>query len=123
MQSSPRDRDVHDRGEHPKSTTGLSDRFTILADDRTLAETTVALEEHGFGVDVVDSLDAARETVLARLPPGASVMTNTSLTLEESGLAAAIRNRAGYQPWQTGRSKCSAAPAMWQRVPQDLVLR
>jgi hypothetical protein len=36
------------------------------------------LEEHGFGVEVVDDLAAARQAVLARIPPGAAVMTNTS---------------------------------------------
>ena len=67
-----------------------SDRFTTLPDDETLDATVVALEEHGFSVDVVDDLDAARDTVLARIPEGASVMTNTSVTLRETGIAAAI---------------------------------
>ena len=43
------------------SRTDASDRFTALADDQTLAATVVALEEHGFSVDVVDDLDAARK--------------------------------------------------------------
>ena len=63
------------------STTSASDRFTALPDDQTLAATVVALEEHGFSVEVVDDLDAAREAVLARIPEGSSVMTNTSVTL------------------------------------------
>ncbi len=41
------------------STTQASDRFTALPDDETLAATVIALEEHGFGVEVVDDLDAA----------------------------------------------------------------
>jgi hypothetical protein len=45
-------------------TTTEADRFTTLPDDRTLADTIVALEEHGFSVDVVDELDAARDAVL-----------------------------------------------------------
>jgi len=57
-----------------------ADRFTALPDDQTLAATVVALEEHGFSVDVVDGLDAAREAVLAHIPKGSSVMTNTSVT-------------------------------------------
>ena len=47
------------------STTHAPDRFTTLPDDQTLEATVVALEEHGFSVDVVDDLDAAREAVLA----------------------------------------------------------
>jgi len=37
-----------------------ADRFTTLPDDEMLAGTVVALEEHGFGVDVVDDREAAR---------------------------------------------------------------
>jgi acyl-CoA hydrolase len=79
------------------STTHASDRFITLPDDETLAATVVALEEHGFSVDVADDLDAAREVVLARIPEGSSVMTNTSVTLQETGIAAAIDNGGPYE--------------------------
>ena len=52
------------------SLTETSDRFTALPDEHTLAATVVALEEHGFSVEVVDDLDAARQAVLARIPHG-----------------------------------------------------
>jgi hypothetical protein len=78
------------------TTTPASDRFTALPDDATLAATVVALEEHGSSVEVVDDLDAAREAVLARIPEGSSVMTNTSVTLEETGIAAAINEGGSY---------------------------
>jgi hypothetical protein len=78
------------------ATADMSDRFTALPDDRTLATAVVALEEHGFGVDIVDTLDAAREAVLARIPKGSSVMTNTSVTLQETGIADAINNSGEY---------------------------
>jgi hypothetical protein len=79
------------------STTHTSDRFTALPDGQTFAATVVALEEHGFGVDVVDDFDAARETVLARIPEGSSVMTSTSVTLQETGIADAIDNSGSYE--------------------------
>jgi hypothetical protein len=78
------------------TTTHGSDRFTTLPDDETLAATVVALEEHGFSIDVVDGLEAARDAVLARIPEGSSVMTNTSVTLEETGIAGAINNGGPY---------------------------
>jgi hypothetical protein len=78
------------------STTHAPDRFTALPDDQTLAATVVALEEHGFSVEVVADLDAAREAVLARIPRGSSVMTNTSVTLQESGIADAINDGGSY---------------------------
>ena len=40
------------------STVEQPGRFTTLPDEETLAATVVALEEHGFGVEVVDDLDA-----------------------------------------------------------------
>src|SRR5713101_8377377 len=84
-------------GGSAMSTTHTSDRFTVLPDDQTLAATVVALEEHGFSVEVADDLDAARQAVLARLPEGSSVMTNTSVTLEETGIANAINDGGPYE--------------------------
>jgi acyl-CoA hydrolase len=78
------------------TTTYAPDRFTALPDDQTLAATVVALEEHGFSVEVVDDLDAARAAVLARIPHGSSVMTNTSVTLQETGIADAVNDGGRY---------------------------
>src|SRR5580704_6648697 len=79
------------------STTETSDRFTALPDDQTLAATVVALEEHGFSVEVVADFAAARDAVLARIPTGSSVMTNTSVTLQETGIADAINEGGHYE--------------------------
>ena len=87
------------------NTTHAPDRFTTLPDERMLADTVVALEEHGFSVEVVDDLDAARKAVLARIPEGASVMTNTSVTLQETGIADAID---GGGPYDSARTKMMA---------------
>jgi acyl-CoA hydrolase len=83
------------------TTIQTSDRFTALPDERTLAETFVALEERGLSVEVVDDLDAARERVLARIPDGSSVMTNPSVTLQETGIAQAIDNGGPYDSART----------------------
>src|SRR5438874_1418985 len=71
--------------------------YTVLPDDETLTATVVALEEHGFSVEVVSDLDAAREAVLARIPEGSVVMTNTSVTLQETEIAAAIDDGGPYE--------------------------
>ena len=84
--------------------TQAADRFTALPDVQALAVTVVALEEHGFSVEVADGLDAAREAVLARIPRGASVMTNTSVTLQEAGIADAINDG----PYESARNKMMA---------------
>jgi YkgG family uncharacterized protein len=72
-------------------------RFNELPDDQTLAATVVALEEHGFSVEVVYDVDAARQAVLALIPEGSSVMTNTSVTLNETGIANAIDEGGQYE--------------------------
>jgi acyl-CoA hydrolase len=87
------------------STTAIPDRFSTLPDEDALQATVVALEEHGFSVEVVGDLDAARQAVLARIPDGSSVMTNTSVTLAETGLADAI-NDGGR--WESARNKMFA---------------
>jgi hypothetical protein len=79
------------------STTAIPDRFTSLPDEQALAATVVALEEHGSSVEVVADLDAARAAVLARIPDGSSVMTNTSVTLADTGIADAINDGGPYE--------------------------
>ena len=88
------------------STTATPDRFTTLPDDHVLQATVVALEEHGFSVEVAGDLDAAPQAVLARLPQGSSVMTNTSVTLAETGIADAINAEDGR--WDSARNKMFA---------------
>ena len=87
------------------SMTDASDRFTALPDAQELAAT-VALEEHGFSVEVVDRPDDARTAVLARIPAGSSVMTNTSVTLTETGIADAVNDDGGR--WESARNKMFA---------------
>jgi acyl-CoA hydrolase len=77
--------------------TDTADQFTTLPDDETLAATVTALEEHGFSVEVVDTLAAARTAVLARIPAGSTVMTNTSVTLQETGIADAVNDGGPYE--------------------------
>jgi acyl-CoA hydrolase len=83
------------------STTQTPSRFAALPDEQTLAATVTALEEHGFSVEVVDDLEAARHAVLTRIPHGSSVMTNTSVTLEQTGIADAVNNGGPYDSART----------------------
>jgi hypothetical protein len=73
----------------------------VLPDDKTLSETFTALEEHGFSVEVFGDLEAAKSGVLARIPEGSSVMTNTSVTLDETGIADAINKSGDYDSART----------------------
>src|SRR6266849_3327925 len=88
------------------STTAVPERFTTLPDEHALQATVTALEEHGFSVEVVGDLDAARAAVLARIPEGSPVMTNTSVTLAETGIADAIND--GGSRWESARNEMFA---------------
>jgi acyl-CoA hydrolase len=90
--------------ESPIDASPASERFAALPDDETLAETVAGMEGRGVSVDVVDDLDAARRVVLARIREGSSVMTNPSVTLEETGIAPAIDDGG---PYDSARSKAS----------------
>lgn len=87
-------------------TTTTTDRFSALPDEETIAAAVTALEEHGFSVEVVDDLDAARRAVLARIPHGSSVMTNTSMTLQDAGITDAVNDEGG--PYESARNKMFA---------------
>ncbi len=80
-------------------------RFVTLPDEKTISDTVLALEEHGFSAEVVDDLDAARGAVLSRIPDGASVVTNSSVTLQETGISEAID---GDGPYDSGRNRVLA---------------
>jgi acyl-CoA hydrolase len=60
-------------------------------------------------VEVVDDLDAARQAVLARVPHGSSVMTNTSATLAETGIADAINEGGQYDSARVKMAKLDFA--------------
>ena len=79
------------------TTTKGSRPFTTTADEGRLEATIVALEAPGFGVEVVEDSDAAGVTVLACSRGGASVMTNTSVTLGETGIAHRINESGNYE--------------------------
>ena len=50
-----------------------SDRFAALPDEKTLAATVVALEEHGFSVEVVDDLHLRLENFRPRSKCGQGI--------------------------------------------------
>ncbi len=81
----------------------MPDRFTTLPDEHTLQATAAALEEHRFSTEVVDDPGAARQAMLARIPEGSSAMTNTLVTLAETGIADAINDDGGR--WESARNR------------------
>jgi len=94
-------------------------RFTSLPDEQTLAATVTELEEHGFSVEVVDDFASARLSVLARIPHGSPVMTNTSVTLQETGIEAAINDPDG--PYESARNKMMALDFLTQQQEMKVI--
>lgn len=81
-------------------------QFDALPDKQTVAATAAALEAHGFTVEVVDDLTAARKATLARIPHGARVWKNTSITLDETGISAEVDAPSG--PYESVRLQMTA---------------
>lgn len=81
-------------------------QFDVLPDERTVVATVAALESRGFTVEVVDDLTAARKAVLARIPHGARVWKNTSVTLDETGISAEVDAPDG--PYESVRLQMTA---------------
>jgi hypothetical protein len=96
--------------EPAMSANSASNRFAVLPDDETLAETVVGPKGHGLSVGIIDDLDAPRGAVLARVPEGSSVMTYPSVTLEETGIAQAI-DRGGPTTRRGPRGPSTAQPS------------
>ena len=80
-----------------------------------------ALEARGFGTDVVDDLDAAREAVLARIPHGSAVATNSSVTLEQTGINAAINDEGG--PYDSARKVLTLDRATQMREIKAIIIQ
>lgn len=68
--------------------------WTRLADEQTILKTVEALSGNGISALVVDNAHQAKEKVLELIPQGAEVMTQTSITLEETGIEKEI-NESG----------------------------
>lgn len=66
------------------------------ASHKSIAKTIKALQSNGIETIVVDSLAEAKKTVLDLIPSKSEVMTNTSVTLDESGIASEINQSGKY---------------------------
>ncbi len=66
------------------------------ASHKSIAKTIKALQSNGIETIVVDSLTEAKKTVLDLIPSKSEVMTNTSVTLDESGIASEINQSGKY---------------------------
>ena len=68
-----------------------TEHTTLAYHDKTL-DTAARLRANGFEVHVVDSGTEAKAMVLGMVPTGSEVFTSTSVTLDETGIAAALNS-------------------------------
>jgi hypothetical protein len=71
-----------------------AERYAQAATSQSIDKTKAALEAKGINVFVVDSPAAAKDQLLKLIPQGASVGAGASVTLDESGITAALDSGA-----------------------------
>ncbi|MBI4053797.1 MAG: LUD domain-containing protein [Candidatus Doudnabacteria bacterium] len=101
----------------------INKKFAVLASDKAIKKTALALNRNGIETFVVDSGKEAKKKILELIPHGAEVMNMTSKTLEtinavsavlESGRYQAVRHKLAVLDKQTQKSemkKLRSAPA------------
>lgn len=70
--------------------------YSKQASKSLIDKTIIALNANGINAEVVDSPAEARRKVLSLIPKDAEVMTQTSITLEQIGLAEELNNSKDY---------------------------
>jgi hypothetical protein len=71
-------------------TTDVTETYTQAATSQSIERTKAALESKGFAVYVVDTPEEAKAQLLKLIPQGASVGSGASVTLDDSGITAAL---------------------------------
>lgn len=71
-------------------------KWNLPATDDSIDKTITALTENGITTSVVSSLNEAKIKVLEMIPQGSEVHTNTSVTLDKSGISAEINDSGNY---------------------------
>jgi L-lactate utilization protein LutB len=72
------------------------DKWNQPASELTIKKTIKALKENGINTFFVKNLEEAKKTALKIIPGGSEVMTNTSVTLDKSGISEEINESGKY---------------------------
>jgi acyl-CoA hydrolase len=74
----------------------MNTKWTTLASEETIEKTKSALIGNGFEVIVATDREDAKQKTLALIPEGAEIMTMTSITLKDLGIADEINTSGKY---------------------------
>lgn len=72
--------------------------FTELANKETIDKVIEAMKGRGFEAEFAESKEQALEKIKNMIPPGATVMTGSSVTLEQMGFVDLLKS--GNHPWK-----------------------
>jgi L-lactate utilization protein LutC len=75
--------------------------YSTLASNETLEKTISALKANGINAIVTNNAQEAKDKVLSMIPKKSEVMTMTSITLDSTGIAAAINDSGEYDSVKT----------------------
>jgi|SRR6266496_6179376 len=85
--------------------------FADPASEQRLERAAAALTAHGFAVEILDDVAAARTRVKDLIPEGTSVFTGASETLRLSGIDKDINTSGRYRPSGHASWPWTASPA------------
>ena len=72
-------------------------KYTHPVSEEVVNKTIEALTKNGISAELVQTAEEAKNKVLSLIPEGAEVMTMTSITLEEAGLAKELNSSSKYK--------------------------
>lgn len=72
------------------------DKWSKVADRKTIEQTITALKKNNFNVFFIETIDQAKQKFFEVLPKEASVLTNSSVTLDLSEIAQKINDSGKY---------------------------
>ncbi|MGB3019947.1 lactate utilization protein [Candidatus Roizmanbacteria bacterium] len=72
-------------------------KYTHPVSEEVVNKTIEALTKNGISAELVQTAEEAKNKLLSLIPEGAEVMTMTSITLEEAGLAKELNSSSKYK--------------------------
>lgn len=89
-------------------------KYNTISSDEIIKKTVDALTANGMSVQIAETKDAGRKMVLAMIPKGSEVMTMSSETLNQTGIAPAINESPDYISVRAKLMEMSRETDGWQ---------
>lgn len=83
----------------------MNNTYTQIPNDEVIEKTAKALQENNITTHIVENKEEAKKLALSLIPEQAEVMTMTSVTLDETGIAEVLNDSDNYNSVKTTLSK------------------